>query len=185
MEVVERNVFQTSRGGRIGCPLEHQARYPQRNAEAKRARWQQQHRHLLKHDPDALDALATEAARLSRRGALSQRLRDGAYSAWTYLNNHRHQMDDPAFLAEGLPIGSGVTDPVCKTLVKERQCASGMRWKTKAKAPASCSVCAPSPKPPDAGRSSGKRSISLGKNAAAEHNLVMLSAFWEGSTLSI
>jgi hypothetical protein len=108
-----------------------QARYPQRNAEAKRAHWQHEHCHQLKHDPDALDILIGEAARLSRRGALSQQVRDGAYSAWTYFNNHRHQMDYPGFLAEGLPIGSGVTEAACKTLVKQRLCASGMRWKTK------------------------------------------------------
>jgi hypothetical protein len=37
----------------------------------------------------------------------------------------------PRFLAEGLPIGSGVTEAACKTLVKQRLCASGMRWKNK------------------------------------------------------
>ena len=42
-----------------------------------------------------LDELVAEAARLSRLAALSQRLRDDAYSAWTYFNNHRHQMDYP------------------------------------------------------------------------------------------
>jgi hypothetical protein len=108
-----------------------QARYPQRNAEAKRAHWQQEHCHQLKHDADALDTLIGEAARLSRRGALSQKVRDGAYSAWTYFNNHRHQMNYPTFLAEDLPIGSGVTEAACKTLVKQRLCASGMRWKNK------------------------------------------------------
>jgi len=40
-------------------------------------------------------------------------------------------MDTPGFLAAGLPIGSGVTEAACKTLVKQRLCASGMRWKTK------------------------------------------------------
>jgi hypothetical protein len=68
---------------------------------------------------------------LSRRASLSQAMRDEAYSAWTYFNNHRHQMDYPGFLAEGLPIGSGVTEAACKTLVKHRLCASGMRWKDK------------------------------------------------------
>jgi hypothetical protein len=108
-----------------------QALYPQRNAEAKRALWQQQHCHQLKHDANVLDTLIGEAARLSRRGSLSQKVRDGAYSAWTYFNNHRHQMDYPGFLAEDLPIGSGVTEAACKTLVKQRLCASGMRWKNK------------------------------------------------------
>jgi hypothetical protein len=45
--------------------------------------------------------------------------------------HHRHQTDYPAFTAEGLPIGSGVTEAACKTLVKQRLCASGMRWKNK------------------------------------------------------
>ena len=40
-------------------------------------------------------------------------------------------MNYPKFLAEHLPIGSGVTEAACKTLVKQRLCASGMRWKNK------------------------------------------------------
>ena len=108
-----------------------QALYPQRKAEDKRAQWQHAHCSKLKHDPDVLDVLIAEAARLSRRSSLSQKVRDDAYSAWTYFNNHRHQMNYPGFLAENLPIGSGVTEAACKTLVKQRLCASGMRWKNK------------------------------------------------------
>jgi hypothetical protein len=106
------------------------ARWPQRSAEDKRAAWQHAHCRRLKHDPGVLDDLVAEAAQLSRRPSLSQTLRDDAYSAWTYFNNHRHQMDYPGFVAEGLPIGSGVTEAACKSLVKQRLCASGMRWKT-------------------------------------------------------
>jgi len=40
-------------------------------------------------------------------------------------------MSYPKFLAEHLPIGSGVTEAACKTLVKQRLCALGMRWKNK------------------------------------------------------
>jgi hypothetical protein len=108
-----------------------QARYPQRTAEDKRAAWQHTYCHRLKHDPAVLDEFIAEAARLSRLASLSQKLRDDAYSAWTYFNNHRHQMDYPGFLADDLPIGSGVTEAACKSLVKQRLCASGMRWKTK------------------------------------------------------
>jgi hypothetical protein len=108
-----------------------QATHPHRQAEGKRAQWQQAHCKQLKHDPEALDVLIGQAARLSRRHTLSQKVRDDALSAWTYFTNHRHQMDYPAFLAAGLPIGSGVTEAACKTLVKQRLCASGMRWKTK------------------------------------------------------
>ena len=108
-----------------------QARYPQRGAENQRSRWQHQQCSDLKRDPKAVDVLIEQAATLSRRTSLSKALRDGAYSAWTYLSNHHHHMDYPGFLAENLPIGSGVTEAACKTLVKQRLCASGMRWKNK------------------------------------------------------
>jgi hypothetical protein len=108
-----------------------QARWPQRHGEDQRAAWQHAHCNRLKHDRRVLEELVAEAARLSRLSSLSQKLRDDAYGAWTYFNNHRHQMDYPGFLAEGLPIGSGVTEAACKSLVKQRLCASGMRWKIK------------------------------------------------------
>ncbi len=38
------------------------------------------------------------------------------------MHYSRHQSDN-------LPIGSGVTEAACKTLVKQRLCHSGMRWK--------------------------------------------------------
>jgi hypothetical protein len=107
-----------------------QVRHPQRHAADKRAAWQHAQCRRLKHDPSVLDALIAEASRLSRRASLSQTARDTAYSAWTYFKNHRHQMDYPGFLADQLPIGSGVTEAACKSLVKQRLCASGMRWKT-------------------------------------------------------
>jgi hypothetical protein len=108
-----------------------QALYPHRHAEAQRGHWQHEHCKKLKHDPETLDDLIGEAARLSQRRSLAQKVRDDVLSAWTYLTNHRHQMDYPGFTAAGLPIGSGVTEAACKTLVKQRLCASGMRWKNK------------------------------------------------------
>jgi hypothetical protein len=40
-------------------------------------------------------------------------------------------MDYATQIANCLPIGSGVTEAACKTLVKQRLCGSGMRWKNK------------------------------------------------------
>ena len=40
-------------------------------------------------------------------------------------------MNYPRFVTEGLPIGSGVTEAACKSLVEQRLYASGMGWKTK------------------------------------------------------
>ena len=35
------------------------------------------------------------------------------------------------YRALNFPIGSGVTEAACKTLVKQRLCRSGMKWKDK------------------------------------------------------
>jgi hypothetical protein len=45
-----------------------------------------------------------------------------------YFRNNRHRMRYQQFAAEGLPIGSGVVEAACKTLVTQRMKLSGMRW---------------------------------------------------------
>lgn len=35
------------------------------------------------------------------------------------------------FREKNFPIGSGVTEAACKTLIKERLCRSAIQWKTK------------------------------------------------------
>ena len=36
-----------------------------------------------------------------------------------------------ALVKQALPIGSGVTEAACKTIVKQRLCQSGMKWNEK------------------------------------------------------
>jgi len=45
-----------------------------------------------------------------------------------YFRKHRDRMRYQRFAAEGLPIGSGVVEAACKTLVAQRMKQSGMRW---------------------------------------------------------
>ena len=45
-----------------------------------------------------------------------------------YFANILHQMHYRRYQDMGWPIGSGVTEAACKTLVKQRLCRSGMRW---------------------------------------------------------
>jgi hypothetical protein len=54
-------------------------------------------------------------------------------SAITYFkNNINHsRMDYAEHVIAHHPIGSGVTEAACKTIVKQRLCQSGMRWKDK------------------------------------------------------
>jgi hypothetical protein len=45
-----------------------------------------------------------------------------------YFRSNRHRMRYHQFAAERLPIGSGVVEAACKTLVTQRMKQSGMRW---------------------------------------------------------
>jgi len=46
----------------------------------------------------------------------------------TYFRNQRHRMQYAHYLAQGLPIGSGIVEAACKTLVTQRLKQSGMSW---------------------------------------------------------
>jgi len=47
----------------------------------------------------------------------------------TYYTNNKNRMCYAHQLRLNLPIGSGVTEAACKTVVKQRMCISGSRWK--------------------------------------------------------
>ena len=67
--------------------------------------------------------------KLSKKTSLTQKIKDDLSAALTYFKNHSHMMDYATYLMQKPPIGSGVTEAACKTLVKQRLCGSGMRWK--------------------------------------------------------
>ncbi len=47
----------------------------------------------------------------------------------TYLQNQKGRMNYSYSVERNWPIGSGVTEAACKTLIKQRMCKSGSRWK--------------------------------------------------------
>lgn len=48
--------------------------------------------------------------------------------AISYFANHLHMMDYATYLAKGYPIGTGLVEGLCNSLVKDRMEQSGMRW---------------------------------------------------------
>jgi hypothetical protein len=60
------------------------------------------------------------------RATGSRRKRIG--TALTYFRNQRHRMHYAAYQRDHLPIGSGVVEAACKTLVTQRLKGSGMAW---------------------------------------------------------
>ena len=105
------------------------AAYPTDNA--KREAWLHAHCEQLKHEAGAVDEMIIEMEKLSKKTSLTKNVREKLLSAQKYFKNNKHMMDYSTYITENLPIGSGVTEAACKTLVKQRLCGSGMRWKEK------------------------------------------------------
>ena len=82
----------------------------------------------LKHDPQGPQDLMAQM-----QGFLTGHLPPGPRrkikAALTYFQNQQPLMNYALHLEQNLPLGSGVTEAACKTIVKQRLCCSGMKWK--------------------------------------------------------
>lgn len=105
------------------------AAYPQKTGKPERQQWLSDRRHELKHDPGAARSILKEMQGFSRRKKLKDTVKTDLSEAISYFKNHLHMMDYASNVEKRLPIGSGVVEAACKTLVKQRFCCSGMRWK--------------------------------------------------------
>lgn len=106
------------------------ATFPKAKDRAQRQEWLEQQCSDLKHKPGAAEVLYQHMKALPIT-TLPDAQREALESSITYFYYHRHQMDYAHALENHWPIGSGVTEAACKTLVKQRLCRSGMRWKEK------------------------------------------------------
>ena len=98
------------------------------DSKARRKLWLEDRLHNLKHTCDAARRILKEieSAELPKK---TTALIEKRYKAVTYFTNNHHLMKYQEALEHNWPIGSGVTEAACKTLVKQRLCGSGMRWK--------------------------------------------------------
>lgn len=105
------------------------ATYP--NDAGKRRIWLREMCHQLKHTPQAAGYLLNIMQTLQQDKTLTETTHEDLQAAVTYFRNHQQQMDYAGYQQRHYPIGSGVTEAACKTLIKQRLCRSGMRWKDK------------------------------------------------------
>jgi hypothetical protein len=83
-------------------------------------------RTVLRDDPQGVDKVMGALSRLRTRYPRRQAI----HKALAYFREHRHRMRYAELRAHNLPIGSGVVEAACKTLVSQRLKRSGMRWRT-------------------------------------------------------
>lgn len=108
-----------------------EAAYPGKVDKQNRQVWLKERCHLLKHEVDGAKTILQELKKLSRRQKLRKEVRDNLKAAITYFTNQLPLMNYAEHVEKNLPIGSGVTEAACKTLIKQRFCCSGMKWKQK------------------------------------------------------
>lgn len=93
--------------------------------------WVEDWSHQLKHKQGVVGRLLKELE--SRRANLDSKNfieRDEELrQVIVYYTNNKSRMRYTYQLKHNLPFGSGVTEAACKTLIKQRMCISGSRWK--------------------------------------------------------
>jgi hypothetical protein len=82
----------------------------------------------LKHDSFGAQVLIAQMQAFLLENKPSA-LKDKIQTALKYFQNQQQLMTYASHLQENLPIGSGVTEAACKTIVKQRLCCSGMKSK--------------------------------------------------------
>ena len=82
------------------------------------------YRHRLRHEPDGVNRVIRALLYLRSKSPGNERI----VQVLGYFRGNRHRMGYADAKARGLPIGSGVVEAACKTLVTERLKRSGMRW---------------------------------------------------------
>jgi hypothetical protein len=81
---------------------------------------------VLRDVPEGGDTVMGALCRLRTRYPRRQAI----HKALAYFREHRPRMGYAHLRAQNLPIGSGVVEAACKTLVSQRLKRSGMRWRT-------------------------------------------------------
>jgi hypothetical protein len=94
----------------------------------QREEWLEERCHRLKHRAGAAAAILAELEGLTGQ-ELSESAQEDLEKAVSYFRNQQGRMDYARRVRSGLPIGSGVTEAACKTLVKMRLCRSGAKWR--------------------------------------------------------
>jgi hypothetical protein len=84
-------------------------------------------RFVLREAPDGAESIIRSLTYLHKKHPDNK----SVTKELAYFRNNRHRMRYKKFADEGLPIGSGVVEAACKTLVTQRMKQSGMRWEQK------------------------------------------------------
>ena len=93
--------------------------------------WLEDQCHNLKHNRGAAVRIIKKMETHLNDNKPPNVQQDKIQAAITYFKNNKHRMKYSEHVKNNLPIGSGVIEAACKTVIKARLCGSGMQWKSK------------------------------------------------------
>jgi hypothetical protein len=96
----------------------------------QREDWFHEKRRQLKEKRSGARDILNEMKSYVQDNPESKRGRKELKQAISYFSNNLKRMNYASYRKECLPIGSGVTEAACKTVVKQRMSGSGMKWKS-------------------------------------------------------
>ncbi len=93
--------------------------------------FREQRAKLLEQKDGVKHVLRSLRNRRTRRGITSGKRAKTLHETERYYDRNREHMRYSTYLTKGLPIGSGVVEAACKTVVGHRLKRSGMRWSSR------------------------------------------------------
>lgn len=90
--------------------------------------WYRKWKERLLTEAGAAEKVIRAMDYLHSRCNLKGEKRKQLLAARRFFRNNRERMKYAWFHSRGLPVGSGVVEAACKSVVKARMCRSGMRW---------------------------------------------------------
>jgi hypothetical protein len=95
-----------------------------------RSAWIDDNAHNLKHKRGTAKNILNQMKEALENRRLGKAVKEELSRSISYFNNYQGQMKYASYRKQNLPIGSGITEAACKSLVKQRMCGSGMKWKS-------------------------------------------------------
>jgi hypothetical protein len=103
--------------------------FSKKSEKQERESWLEEVCHNLKHKSGAASRILKELKQYLADIKLSSANKETLQTVITYFNNQKKKMQYSKNIKANMPIGSGVTESACKSLVKQRMCKGSARWK--------------------------------------------------------
>lgn len=106
-----------------------EAMFPEKKNSQGRKEWMEDACHKAKNNFGGISRILKELEEFIDSRKMRPMNKERLNKVITYLRNHKSKMQYHKNLASNMPIGSGVTEAACKTIVKNRMCKGAARWK--------------------------------------------------------